>query len=147
MGILRLPRLEMYWQQSNPYITTKGISDVMTKTKFEQIYRFLHLANNDDRPRDDNPENRDKLFNIRKLADLLLASFQRNYVPHQTIKIDEAMIPFKGHLSFKQHMKDKPTKLGIKVFILSDATNGYVYRFQIYAGKGMNRNVEVGLCS
>jgi len=47
------------------------------------------------------------------------------------------MIPFKGHLSFKQYMKDKPTKWGIKVFALSNASNGYVYRFQIYAGKGM----------
>jgi len=81
---------------------------VMTKTKFEQIYRFLHLANNDGR--DDNPENRDKLFKIRKLADLLLASFQKNYVPHQTVTIDEAMMRFEGRLSFKQCMKDKPSK-------------------------------------
>ena len=32
-------------------------------------------------------------------------------------------------------MKDKPTKFGIKVFVLADSTNGYVLRFQIYAGK------------
>jgi len=31
MGVVHLPRLEMYWPQSNPYIATKGISDVMTK--------------------------------------------------------------------------------------------------------------------
>jgi len=145
MGILRLPRLDMYWQTSNVYIATYGISKVMSRVRFEQIYRFLHLANNDDQ--DDDPANRDKLFKIRKLADLLVASFQRNYVPEQTITIDEAMIPFKGRLSFKQYMKDKPTKWGIKVFVLSDATNGYVYRFQIYAGKSMDRAVEVGLCS
>ena len=57
------------------------------------------------------------------------------------------MIPFKGHLSFKQYMKDMPTKKGIKVFVLSDASNGYVYRFQIYAGKSMDHSVEVELCS
>ena len=44
-------------------------------------------------------------------------------------------------------MKDKPTKWGIKVFVLSDATNGYVYRFQIYVGRSMDRAVEVGLYS
>jgi len=53
----------------------------------------------------------------------LLASFQSNYVPKQTITIDEAMISFKGRLSFKQYMKDKLTKWGIKVFLLSDASN------------------------
>jgi len=48
MGILRLPRLDMYWQTSNFYIATFGISQVMTGERFEQIYRFLHLANNND---------------------------------------------------------------------------------------------------
>ncbi len=38
-----------------------------------------------------------------------------------TVTIDEAMIPFKGRLRFKQYMKDKPTKWGIKVFVLADA--------------------------
>ena len=37
MGVLRLPRLEMYWQQSNLNIATNEISNAMTKTKFEQI--------------------------------------------------------------------------------------------------------------
>ena len=53
--------------------------------------------------------------------------------------VDEAMIPYKGRLRFKQYMKDKPTKWGIKAFVLSDARNGYVYlyvyRVQIYTGK------------
>jgi len=44
-------------------------------------------------------------------------------------------------------MKDKPTNWGIKIFVLSDASNGYVCIFQIYAGKSMDHSVEVGLCS
>ena len=30
---------------------------------------------------------------------------------------------------------------------LSDAINGYVYRFQIYTGKNVDDSVDVGLCS
>ena len=45
------------------------------------------------------------------------------------------MIPFKGRLSFKQYIKNKPVKWWMKAFVLSDATNGYVYRMQIYTGK------------
>ena len=44
------------------------------------------------------------------------------------------MIKFKGRLGFKQYIKNKPTKRDIKVFVLSDATTGYVKRFQIYTG-------------
>ena len=45
-------------------------------------------------------------------------------------------------------MKDKPTKWGIKVFVLADSRNGYVKRIQIYTGKNseLSKN-EVGLAS
>ena len=39
---------------------------------------------------------------------------------------DEAMIPFKGRLSFKQYMKDKPVKHGIKVFVTVLRKNGLI---------------------
>ena len=54
---------------------------------------------------------------------------------------------FKGRLSLKQYMKAKPTKWGIKVFVLSDATNGYIYRLQIHTGKDMESETNIGLCS
>ena len=58
------------------------------------------------------------------------------------------MIPFKGHLSFKQYIKNMPVKWGIKAFVLSDAMNGYVYRLQVYTGKYKETSQpEIGLCS
>ena len=45
------------------------------------------------------------------------------------LTIDEAMIKFKGRLGLKQFIKNKPTKWGIIVFVLSGATTGYVKRF------------------
>ena len=44
------------------------------------------------------------------------------------------MIPFKGRLSFKQYMKNKPVKHGIKVFVLADWKYGYIKKLQIYTG-------------
>jgi len=84
------------------------------------------------------------LFNVRKFLDLIVPLFESQ----ENVSIDEAMIPFKGRLRFKQHMKDRPTKWGIKVFVLADATNGYVSRLQVYTGKNsfLVRD-EVGLCS
>ena len=68
---------------------------------------------------------------------------------HQECTIDEAMIPFKDRLGFKQYMRNKPTKWGIKVFVLADATNGYVRNLQVYTGKSIENDglASVGLCS
>ena len=102
---------------------------------------LLHLANNTQ----DNKT--DKLFKIPHFVDLLTTQFSENYTLHQPVTIDEAIIPYKGGLSFKQHMKNKLTKWGIKVFVLNDATNGYIYRLQIYTGKNLESTIDTDLCS
>ena len=141
MGVVKLPRLEMYWQTDSDLSQTPGISSVMSRIQFEQIWRFLHLADNS---QDDKT---DRLFKVRHFVDLVTTQFSDNYTLHQPVTIDEAMIPYKGRLTFKQYMKNKPTKWGIKVFVLSDATNGYIYRLQIYTGKNLESTVDAGLCS
>ena len=93
------------------------------------------------------PTSYDRLFKVRPLLDLLLPKFEAEYTLHQECTIDEAMIPFKGCLGFKQFMKDKPVKWGIKVFVLSDARNGYVKKLQVYGGKGLNQTSDIGLCT
>lgn len=147
MGIIQLPRLEMFWQLKHPLLRCPCIAEVMTKTRFEQILRFLHLVDNKNVIPIGN-EGHDKLFKIRPFLDLLSYSFQQEYTPNENVVVDEAMIPFKGRISFLQYMKDKPTKWGIKVYVLADSTNGYVYRFQIYTGKQVNENSSsMGLCT
>jgi len=50
------------------------------------------------------------------------------------------MVPHKGKLAFKQYTKSRATKQGITLWVLSEATSGYVYRFQVYLGKNMGSN-------
>ena len=147
MGILKLPRLEMYWSKQHPHIATPGISDIMSRIRFQQIFRFFHLSTSSEQVHSFHQPGYDRLFKVRKFLDLVSPKFEQEYIPHKQVSIDEAMIPFKGRLSFKQYMKDKPVKWGIKVFVLSDAHNGYVYRLQVYTGKDLNTVSDVGLCS
>ena len=51
MGIVRLPRLELYWSTSFPLIRTPGISSIMPLIRFEQLWRFLHLTDNNNMAR------------------------------------------------------------------------------------------------
>ena len=119
MGILDLPRLEMYWQTQHKLLSTSGISSIMSRVRFEQLFRFLHLANSADNLPGNNLGH-DKLFKVRKLLDFILPKFEHEYSLHESVTIDEAMIPFKGRLSFKQYIKNKPIKWGIKAFVLSE---------------------------
>ena len=132
MGIVKSPQLDLYWSTKHPLIRV-GFSEVMSRIRFEQIWRYFHLCNLDHAVPRGQP-GYDKLFKVRKLLDLVSAQFDSQYNTHGELTIDEAMIKFKGRLGFKQYIKNKPTKWGIKVFVLSDATTGYVRRFQIYTG-------------
>ena len=60
---------------------------------------------------------------------------------HESVTTD----PFKGRLRFKQYINNKPTKWGIKAFVLSVITNGYIYRMQIYTGKNAESDSFIGL--
>lgn len=64
MGIVVLPRLEIYWTTSHPLVTTSGIASVMPLVRFEQLFRFLHLNDNSHQLPSDDPGH-DKLFRIR----------------------------------------------------------------------------------
>ena len=75
---------------------------------------------------------------------LLQQSFQRCWVPHQQNSIDEGMISFTGRSPLKQYMKDKPNKWGFKMWKLVDSISGYLCAFDIYTGKGEEREVGLG---
>ena len=76
-----------------------------------------------DMPARDDPMH-DKLCKVRFITDHIGKRFAEEFTPHQQVAVDECMIPFRGRLSFKQYHKDKPTKWGIKVWILADSQTG-----------------------
>ena len=66
------------------------------------------------------------------------------HYPHCQLSIDEAMIPFKGRSTMKQYLPLKPVKRGFKVWAISDATNGYMYDFNVYTGATEGREMALG---
>ena len=80
----------------------------------------------------------DPLNKVRPVLNHLKNRFSSTYLPHQNITVDEAMIPFKGRLFFRQYMPAKPTKFGIKVWEVCDSTSGFCLDFDIYTGKSSN---------
>ena len=102
--IIELDRDAHYWHQGGKhFLLYTRFGNVMSRDRFFQIHQYLYFVD----PRD--PVNAaDKLHKIRYILNNVRRNFQDEYVPHEHVTVDEAMVPFKGHLGFKQFMKDKP---------------------------------------
>jgi len=109
----------------------------MSRDRYQEIWRFLHLANNAMR------DPADKLFKLRSFIAFISDKFQSVYVP-TWFSVDESMVKWKGRLAWRQYMPQKPIKFGMKVWALCESTTGYMSNFQVYTGKEQGRE-EVGL--
>ena len=98
----------------------------MSRNRFEQILGSIHVGDIDPTPR------RNK---IQPFIDLISSRFKAVYIPHQQIAVDEAMISFKGRISFRQYLQGKPHPWGIKAYVLAESNTGYLYSLCIYYGK------------
>ena len=61
--------------------------------------------------------------------------YQEYYVPYSNVSVDESTIGFKEKIAFKTYNPKKPIKWGLRVFVLSDSTNGYIYSMLPYYGR------------
>ena len=75
---------------------------------------------------------------LRKV-DTFVSAFKERcmllYQPSQHMSVDERMVKSKHRSGIRKYMKDKPTKWGIKLWVLADSDNGYTVDFNVYIGK------------
>ncbi|XP_072159136.1 piggyBac transposable element-derived protein 4-like [Bemisia tabaci] len=110
------------------HFTHPIFSQLMSRNRFLAIVRFLHFSSNLDQT------NGDRMFKIRSVLDYIRAKFKALYKPGQNICIDESLLLFKGRLSFKQYIKTKRARWGIKFYKLCDSLSGYIVDFLLYLG-------------
>lgn len=132
MGLISYPRLEDYWLTSWPF-ATNTFSKVMSRDRFSLIMRFLHLNDNTKYVRK-GEAGYDAIFKLRPFLEPLLRNFEKMYKPKRELSIDESMIGFKGRLSFLQYLPKKPTKWGMKAFVLAESSTGYTLKWRLYTG-------------
>ena len=76
-----------------------------------------------------------KTYYVDKLIECLKYTFQKNYSDSSHQAIDETMVKFKGRSTLKQYLPLKPIKRGIKLWTRADSFTGFIYDFNVYAGK------------
>ena len=122
-----------YWT-TDPVTSTPFFGETISRDRFYLILSFFHLCNNENYiPR--GQEGHNPLYKLGRLYNSILYKFQAYYYPNRDISIDECMVPWRGNLSFKTYNPDKPSKYGLKAYMLCDSVNGYCVKFKLYTGK------------
>ena len=132
------PRLPMYWS-TDSILATPIFNQVRRRDRFLFLFRFFHFADNTKyNPAD--PDG-DKLYKIRELINKIKDRCGKVYSPEKSFSMDESLVLFKGRLSFKQYIRSKRARFGIKLYQLC-TFNGILLDFMVYHG-----NLEPGLIS
>ena len=103
---------------------------LFTRDRFSTLLSHIHLVSRGE-------GEGDKLAKVRWLLDHITQRCLSLYSPSENLAVDEAMIPFKGRIGFKQYIPSKPTKWGIKVWSLADSSNGFLCNFNVYTGASL----------
>ena len=109
---------------------------ILSRTRFCAILGMLHVVD----PATETPG--DKLRKVESFVSYFKSKCSELYQPRQHVAIDERMVRSRHRSGMRQFMKDKPTKWGIKLWVLADSSNGYTIDFNIYIGKKAGRDIS-----
>ena len=109
---------------------------ILSRDRYFAILSMLHVVD---------PASEDLGNKLRKVESFI-THFKNKcselYKPRQHVVIDERMVKSRHRSGFRQFMKDKPTKWGIKLWVLADSSNGYTVDFNIYIGRAAGREIS-----
>lgn len=128
-GTIRLNRLQDYWK-TNRLFNLPVFREYMSRDRFLIILRCLHFSS----ARENNQETLGRLEKVNFIVDYFNNKMAQIYYPCKELSLDEAMVLWRGRLVFRQYIKGKRHKYGIKLYSLTEPF-GLTLRFLIYSGK------------
>lgn len=142
MGLCAKPCMDDYWSEA--WLTqTPGFAKVMSRNRFKLLCSFLHFSDNAQR-RDREHQDYDPLFKVRPVLNAVSPAWEEHLIPGKNLAIDESMIAFRGRIFFRQYIKSKHHRFGIKAFVLCCGATSYTHRFDIYTGGMYAYDKEIG---
>ena len=87
MGLVTKPSISSYWS-TEVVLSSPFFPSVMSRTRFLQILRYLHFADNTLTPAPDS-EGYNKLYKIQSFLDAVVARFQEVYKPERQLAMDD----------------------------------------------------------
>lgn len=123
-GYNKVPYRRNYWS-NNEDTHNNLVSGAMRRDRFEQIMKYLHIANN-------MAMSDDRYFKVRPLFNAINKTAKIVPLPKH-LSIDETIIPYYGRHGTKQFIRMKPIRFGYKVWTLA-STDGTLIHAEPYCG-------------
>ena len=108
----------------------------MSRTRFKALMAMLHVVD---------PTNEDESHKLRKVESFINYFESRGlalYQPSKNLTFDERLVKSCHWSEIRQYIKDKPTRWGIKLWVLADSSNGYTADFNVYIGKAARKETK-----
>ena len=86
----------------------------------------------------------EEMAEFREIWDMFIGLCKSLYLVCSAVCIDEQLFPFRGRCGFRQYMQKKPSKYGIKIWMMCDCATKYMLNAKVYLGKE-NNEVARGL--
>ena len=132
MGVKKEPAVDDYWSGHPMKGGHPIVRQTMSRSRFRNMTKFLRFIEQTELNQKFTAKER-----LGDFIDLLTERCKRLVHPGEHLSIDEALILWKGRLHFKQFIKLKRSRFGIKVFFLCPGDpkwQGYSWNFSIYYG-------------
>lgn len=140
MGLVPKPKLELYWSQC-PETSTPYIPSIMSRNRYQILNSMLHFTDNDTIVARGQP-GYDPLAKVRPVLDQVMKRSVSGYLPEKELSVDEHAVPFKGRVTFRVFEQNKPKRFHIRLYMVTEASTGYVLTFQPYTRCPTNNEVN-----
>ena len=132
MGAKHSDSIEEYWSTARIDGLLPIVVDNMSRIRWQQIRRFLHVSNplqdeEDKTSKNDSPWYYKNLPIVQEISEQWL----RYRTPGSRVAVDEVMIKCEGRTKDNTMQPNKPIKKGYKLFALAE--RGYCYGYSYYS--------------
>ena len=134
-GLVRVGSLDKYWTTKTLYHGLWARS-ILSRDRYKALMALLHVVD----PWTEDP--RSKLRKVESFVNDFKSKCSDFYQPTQNLAIYERMVKSRHRSGIRQYIKDKPTKFGIKLWVLGCSSNGYTIDFNVYIGKAAGRDLS-----
>ena len=108
------------YRTNDKIFETPGFRKTISQNKLVLIEKYIHLFDISELG-----ESHNRSSKIRPIHKYIVERWQSLLTLGRDVSIDEALVLWKGRLSWKQFIRTNRARFDIKTFILADACTGY----------------------
>ena len=136
-GVLHKPVYHMFYTNDKMF-ETPGFKKIIPQNELVLIEKYIHFVDTSELG-----ESYSRSSKIHPIHKYIVEHWQSLLTLGRDVSIDEALLLWKGRLSWKQFIRTKRARFGIKTFVLADASTGYVWNSVIYTGDDTRINPDL----